>query len=143
MTQEQLVEICRMMDINKDGLVDLNEFLETFRMVDPESRTHNQYESPEQRKLMNGNRRPSTNSTNTVPQVNSITTTVQVNSTIAQQNNTPPPPPIVSPASIQLTSKSSENGSAVCNLENIELKPKKLNSLTTSPVLSSRRGSQI
>lgn len=37
-TQEQLVEICRLMDINKDGLVDLNEFLETFRLVDPESR---------------------------------------------------------------------------------------------------------
>lgn len=33
-TQEQLVDICRLMDINKDGLVDLNEFLETFRLVD-------------------------------------------------------------------------------------------------------------
>lgn len=31
MTQEQLVDICRLMDINKDGLVDLNEFLESFR----------------------------------------------------------------------------------------------------------------
>lgn len=35
-TQDQLVDICKLMDINKDGLVDLNEFLETFRMVDPE-----------------------------------------------------------------------------------------------------------
>lgn len=34
LTQEQLVDICRLMDINKDGLVDLNEFLETFRLVD-------------------------------------------------------------------------------------------------------------
>lgn len=35
-TQEQLVDICRLMDINKDGLVDLNEFLETFRLVNME-----------------------------------------------------------------------------------------------------------
>lgn len=141
MTQEQLVEICRMMDINKDGVVDLNEFLETFRMVDPESRTLNQYESPEPTKVV---RRPSSsNSANPVPSVNSVTTTVQVNSTIAQQQNNAPP--IVSPASIQLTTKASENGNAVCNLENIETKAKKINnsSLTTSPVLSSRRGSQI
>ncbi|XP_072941598.1 serine/threonine-protein phosphatase rdgC [Epargyreus clarus] len=34
MTQEQLVDICRLMDINKDGLVDLNEFLESFRLAE-------------------------------------------------------------------------------------------------------------
>lgn len=35
-SQDQLIDMCRLMDMNKDGLVDLNEFLETFRMVDPE-----------------------------------------------------------------------------------------------------------
>lgn len=33
-TKEQLMEICKLMDINKDGLVDLNEFLETFRLCE-------------------------------------------------------------------------------------------------------------
>lgn len=37
-THDQLVEICKVMDMNKDGLVDLNEFLETFRLVDQEHR---------------------------------------------------------------------------------------------------------
>lgn len=33
-TKEQLMEMCKLMDINKDGLVDLNEFLETFRLCE-------------------------------------------------------------------------------------------------------------
>lgn len=33
-TEDDLLEMCKMMDINKDGLVDLNEFLEAFRLCD-------------------------------------------------------------------------------------------------------------
>ncbi|KAG5868314.1 hypothetical protein JTB14_021441, partial [Gonioctena quinquepunctata] len=46
MTTEQLREICNLMDLNKDGLVDLNEFLESLRMVDPECQQKNQLGSP-------------------------------------------------------------------------------------------------
>lgn len=33
-TREQLLEMCKMMDINKDGSVDINEFLEAFRLCE-------------------------------------------------------------------------------------------------------------
>ncbi|XP_050299789.1 serine/threonine-protein phosphatase rdgC [Anthonomus grandis grandis] len=68
MTEDQLQEICRMMDINKDGLVDLNEFLETFRMVDPESRRKNMPNSPDNSNLLGSeNRSPRLNKTENTP----------------------------------------------------------------------------
>lgn len=35
-SKEELMEMCKLMDINKDSLVDLNEFLETFRLCEQE-----------------------------------------------------------------------------------------------------------
>lgn len=149
MTHEQLTEICRLMDLNKDGLVDLNEFLESFRMVDPESRKKNQPSSPEP---FDGN-----TSTNTL-QVNAA-------STPDDTSNSSPPisPAMVKPLNLLpriMEEKNDHNNinnvSPVNNQENsvsvlVHTPPEEgqqanslhTNSLQMSPVLSSRRGSQI
>lgn len=44
-TKEQLMEMCKLMDINKDGLVDLNEFLETFRLCEQAKGNCNNFEN--------------------------------------------------------------------------------------------------
>lgn len=49
-SMEQLDDICQLMDLNKDGLVDLNEFLESFRMVDKD-RTRNEDSTEEKENL--------------------------------------------------------------------------------------------
>lgn len=35
-TKEELMDMCKLMDLNQDQLVDLNEFLETFRLCEQE-----------------------------------------------------------------------------------------------------------
>ncbi|XP_060530879.1 serine/threonine-protein phosphatase rdgC isoform X2 [Cylas formicarius] len=106
MTDEQLAEICKMMDINKDGLVDLNEFMETFRMVDPETRRVNGPSTPENFKneqMVVSSLKPDGNSL-TVQVHNAFADEVEVNKIVPVVHN---------------------------------------NGLQTSPVLSSRRASQI
>lgn len=137
-TQEQLVDICKLMDMNKDGLVDLNEFLETFRMVDPEQR--GKYCRQEDRS-------PVFNATTTIAQVlppaspeNGINRAAQKMTSSSSQNN---------------LLKPSMNGDAVAGNNSVTastnaadspppLSPsspvkRHTNTLTKSPVLSSRR----
>lgn len=126
-TQEQLVDICKLMDMNKDGLVDLNEFLETFRMVDPEQR--GKYTRPEEKS----------------PVFSVTTTTAQV---LPRENGTAQQK-LPNSSSHQDLLKPNMNGEAVANSTatvnstdaSIPSSPTKkhTNTLTKSPVLSSRR----
>lgn len=128
-TQEQLVDICKLMDMNKDGLVDLNEFLETFRMVDPEQ--SGKYSRPEERS----------------PVFNVTTTTAQV---LPRENGTAHQK--IPNSNSQDLLKPNMNGEPVANSNtainsidaSIPSSPtspikKHTNTLTKSPVLSSRR----
>lgn len=54
-TKEQLLEMCKMMDINKDGLVDLNEFLETFRLCEQAKVNCNPYNGNDSTNAPQGN----------------------------------------------------------------------------------------
>ncbi|XP_023013266.2 retinal degeneration C isoform X1 [Leptinotarsa decemlineata] len=148
MTAEQLEEICKLMDLNKDGLVDLNEFLESFRMVDPESKQKNQPGSPEPSQANN----TSQNHNNLQP----------------SENQEPLQCPLLTPPQKLTLKPLSENASAngMPKIEdkiqekesNIKVQihsppkdepdindqiPVTHNNLQMSPVLSSRRGSQI
>lgn len=159
-TQEQLEEICKLMDLNKDGLVDLNEFLESFRMVDPESkiRKGSQPTSPEARQE-----------------------TLKLHTLSVAANNQCDPllsPAVVKPLNLlpkthdisantheTFDSSSKKNTNNITNANNLDeieenekvevhIQPNNedsvkeipvihTNSLQMSPVLSSRRGSQI
>jgi Ca2+-binding EF-hand superfamily protein len=54
-TKEQLLDICKLMDINKDGLVDLNEFLETFRLCEQSKSSLHQYYSNDKNVILSSN----------------------------------------------------------------------------------------
>lgn len=137
-TQEQLVDICKLMDMNKDGLVDLNEFLETFRMVDPEQR--GKYYRQEERS----------------PVLNVTTTTAQVLPPSSPENGiNQSAQKMPNSSSHSNLLKPSMNGDAVSNNSSKPVSTNSINSptssvpsspvrkhtntLTKSPVLSSRR----
>lgn len=143
MTHEQLEEICRLMDLNKDGQVDLNEFLESFRMVDPESRKKNQPGSPE-------------------PKEGADPNTLQINTPLTPDESSSPPisPAMIKPLhllpKIAEEKKDTNSTSPVKSQENsvsvmVHTPPEEgpqtnsvhTNNFQMSPVLSSRRGSQI
>ncbi|XP_057659021.1 serine/threonine-protein phosphatase rdgC isoform X1 [Diorhabda carinulata] len=120
-THEQLEDMCRLMDLNKDGQVDLNEFLESFRMVDPQSRTKSTMESPETV------REPSKNETKS----NEKDGNNKVNGTINIKEDTN------IKVQVDIHPKMEINGT---EQETLTIHK---NSLKMSPVLSTRRGSQI
>ncbi|XP_066252795.1 serine/threonine-protein phosphatase rdgC [Euwallacea similis] len=155
MTEEQLSEICRMMDINKDGLVDLNEFLETFRMVDPESKQKNMPMSPEN-SILAGNTRspkPSSKGLNSPPKIlkqpqsqeNNIFVEAANALEAPQENTNETDNPGLNQGekvSLKVQIHNCNSNPEGSELENTLL-PVHRNGLKTSPVLSSRRGSQI
>lgn len=125
-TQDQLVDICKLMDMNKDGLVDLNEFLETFRMVDPEQQ--GKYTRPEEKS----------------PVFNVTTTTAQVlNGTAQKLPNSSSQDNLLKPQMNGETAAAANKPNSVNSppqsTPNSPIIKKHTNTLTKSPVLSSRR----
>lgn len=157
MTEDQLQEICRMMDFNKDGLVDLNEFLETFRMVDPESKTKNMPTSPENSNLASANRSPkplkTLKSTESRQQSQDTADLEKSNIFVEAANSLEVPE--IGTSNNETPAQGGDNFSLKVQIHNCNgsspegsdndgsLMPMQRNGLKTSPVLSSRRGSQI
>lgn len=162
MTHEQLEEICKLMDLNKDGLVDLNEFLESFRMVDPESkgRKGSQPMSPD---IVHDNLKPNTLDVEVVSQCDPILSpAIMKPLNLASKDSTE----MIEGHKCNETSDGkhedgtekkednenvqvhiSSNGDSVSSVNSSDTVKQipviYMNSLQMSPVLSSRRGSQI
>lgn len=126
-TQEQLVDICKLMDMNKDGLVDLNEFLETFRMVDPEQR--GKYTKPEEKS-------PVFNVTTTTAQVLPGDQAQKLPNSNSQDKLLKPH--INGEATANTNTTKSVESPTSPSSPNSPVR-KHMNTLTKSPVLSSRR----
>ncbi|CAG9819498.1 unnamed protein product [Phaedon cochleariae] len=146
MTTEQVEEICKLMDLNKDGLVDLNEFLESFRMVDPESRQKNQPGSPElsteqpsavpnplERSDKSPQDRKGTTSQSSSPNGNAVANGSAKLEAMDQESN----------VKVQIHSPPREGSSNSLEANLVQQIPVVHKQFQMSPVLSSRRGSQI
>ncbi|XP_050498182.1 serine/threonine-protein phosphatase rdgC isoform X2 [Diabrotica virgifera virgifera] len=129
MTQEQLQEICKLMDLNKDGQVDLNEFLESFRMVDPQSRQKYTTESPE------ANHETPKNDAKVKVVENAVNQ--KVNGTAKPNEDTNNDIRV----QVDIHPKLEINGGGGDRQESLTVVQK--TNVQMSPVLSSRRGSQI